>query len=57
MYWSGHRLGDDLTDNARDDDGYRFHDVMHLANVANLGWSPVLRKMMGRRRRDPPETH
>jgi NTP pyrophosphatase (non-canonical NTP hydrolase) len=56
MYWSGHRLGDDLTDNARDDDGYRFHDVMHLANVANLGWSPVLRKMMGRRRRDPPET-
>lgn len=56
MYWNGHRLGDDLTDNAHDDDGYRFHDVMHLANVAYLGWSPVLRKMMGRRRHNPPET-
>jgi len=56
MYWGGRRLGDDLTDNAHDDDGYRFHDVMHLANVAKLGWSPVLRKMMRRKRRDRRET-
>src|SRR5689334_9400901 len=27
-------LGDALTDNSYDDDGYRFHDVMHLANMA-----------------------
>lgn len=47
----GVTLGDDLTDNAYDDDGYRFHDVFHLAYVAHLGWSPVIRKLMGRKRR------
>jgi NTP pyrophosphatase (non-canonical NTP hydrolase) len=51
MYLGGQRLGDDLTDNAYDEDGYRFHDVMHLALAAKLGWSPVLRKLMGRKRR------
>ena len=51
MYWQGGRLGSDLTDNAYDRDGYRFHDVMHLANAAKLGWSPVLRKLMDRKRR------
>ncbi len=51
MYLGGRRLGDDLTDNARDDDGYRFHDIMHLANAAKLGWSPVLRSLMGRKRK------
>ena len=35
--------GDPLEDNAYDDDGYRFHDVFHLAHAAKLGWSPVLR--------------
>src|SRR5258706_4708835 len=30
---------------------------MHVANVAHLGWSPVLRKMIDRRRHDPPETN
>ena len=48
------RLGDDLTDNAYDDDGYRFHDVMHLANAAKLGWSPVLRDLMRRKRKANP---
>lgn len=52
MFMDGERLGDPLTDNAYDDDGYRFHDVMHLANIAKLGWSPVMRKLMGRKRRD-----
>ena len=51
MYLDGQRLGDDLTDNAYDEDGYRFHDVMHLALAAKLGWSPVLRKLMGRKRK------
>ena len=31
------------TDNAEKDDGYRFHDIFHLAFVSHLGWSPVLR--------------
>lgn len=51
MYIDGRRLGDDLTDNAYQEDGYRFHDVMHIALVAKLGWSPVLRSLMGRKRR------
>lgn len=53
MYCNGVQLGDDLTDNAYDDDGYRFHDAMHLANVAHLGWSPVLRGFLRlKRKRD-----
>lgn len=36
-------IGDRLTDNAKDDDGYRFHDAFHLAYAAVLGWSPVVR--------------
>lgn len=51
MYFEGRRLGDDLTDNTYDDDGYRFHDVLHLALVAHLGWSPVVREMMKRKRK------
>lgn len=34
MYFAGKPLGDDLTDNFYDDDGYRFHDVIHLALIA-----------------------
>ena len=52
MYFEGRQLGDDLTDNYYEDDGYRFHDVLHLANVAHLGWSPVLRSLMKRKRKD-----
>ena len=48
-------LGDKLTDNAYEDDGYRFHDVLHLAHWAVLGWSPVMRKMLGAKRRSDPE--
>jgi NTP pyrophosphatase (non-canonical NTP hydrolase) len=47
----GEQVGAELTDNAHDDDGYRFHDVFHAAFVAVLGWSPVLRKLLGRKRR------
>ena len=44
-------LGDPLTDNAEEEDGYRFHDAFHLAFLTSLGWSPVIRKLMGRKRR------
>ena len=54
MYCDGRRLGDPLTDNARVDDGYRFHDIFHLAFAAKLGWSPVLRKLLGRKRKSNP---
>lgn len=55
MYFEGRRLGDPLTDNSYEDDGYRYHDVMHLANAAVLGWSPVLRKLLGKKRRSDPK--
>jgi NTP pyrophosphatase (non-canonical NTP hydrolase) len=40
------QVGDPLSDNAYEDDGYRFHDVMHLTFAAMLGWSPVHRKLL-----------
>lgn len=55
MYFDGRRLGDELSDNSYVDDGYRYHDIMHLANVAKLGWSPVLRGLMGRKRKSNPQ--
>lgn len=51
MKWEGKQLGDELTDNAYEDDGYRYHDVFHLSYAAVLGWSPVIRKQLGRKRR------
>jgi NTP pyrophosphatase (non-canonical NTP hydrolase) len=50
----GVQVGDPLNDNARIDDGYRFHDVLHLAHVAMLGWSPTIRRLMKRKRKSDP---
>jgi NTP pyrophosphatase (non-canonical NTP hydrolase) len=54
MLMNDMQVGDDLTDNADDPDGYRFHDVFHLAYIAVLGWSPVIRSLMKRKRRSIP---
>jgi NTP pyrophosphatase (non-canonical NTP hydrolase) len=43
---SGETSGDPLTDNAYEDDGYRYHDAIHLSMAALLGWSPVWRKLL-----------
>lgn len=51
LYRDGKRVGDPLTDNNYADDGYRFHDVFHLAYAAVLGWSPVTRKLLKCKRR------
>jgi hypothetical protein len=48
---SGVIVGDTLTDNAHKGDGYRYHDVFHLAYAAVLGWSPVTRSMLRRKRK------
>lgn len=55
------RVGDPLTDNAYKEDtgesrlidieGYRYHDAIHLAFVAILGWSPVMRSLLMRKRK------
>jgi NTP pyrophosphatase (non-canonical NTP hydrolase) len=44
-------VGDRLTDNSADPDGYRFHDALHLSYVAVLGWSPVIRALMRLKRK------
>ncbi|WP_083444710.1 nucleoside triphosphate pyrophosphohydrolase family protein [Herbaspirillum rhizosphaerae] len=48
-------IGDALTDNAHSDDGYRYHDVFHLAYAAVLGWSPVTRALLHRKRKSKPD--
>jgi NTP pyrophosphatase (non-canonical NTP hydrolase) len=50
----GKKSGDALTDNAHFEDGYRYHDVFHLAYAAVLGWSPITRKILGCKRRSNP---
>ncbi len=44
---NGKAVGNALTDNSYNDDGYRFHDVFHFAHAAILGWSPVVRRILG----------
>ena len=46
VMYKGRQFGDDLTDNAHVKDGYGYHDVIHLAFAAILGWSPLVRKML-----------
>jgi len=51
---NGEPLGSALTDNAYDPDGYRYHDALHLAFAAVLGWSPVIRALLRRKRKSNP---
>lgn len=44
-------IGDGLTDNAHESDGYRYHDIFHFGYAAYLGWSPVIRKLLDKKRR------
>jgi hypothetical protein len=54
LQWNGVFLGDPLTDNIADPDGYRFHDVFHLAHAAVLHWSPVFRALIKQKRKSDP---
>jgi NTP pyrophosphatase (non-canonical NTP hydrolase) len=54
MTVNGEPIGDVLSDNAYDPDGYRFHDVFHLAYAAVLGWSPNVRAFLKRKRKSTP---
>lgn len=53
--WDGNKFGNPLRDNAYDSDFYRFHDIFHLSYAVVLGWSPVVRRLMGRKRKSEPE--
>lgn len=48
---NGEPFGNPIRNNAYDDDGYRFHDALHLAFVAVLGWSPTVRGLLHLKRR------
>lgn len=54
MSVDGEVIGCLLGDNSYDPDGYRFHDVFHLAYAAILGWSPNLRAFLKRKRKSRP---
>lgn len=54
LWFDGERRGAVLTDAASEPDGYRFHDVFHLSYTALLGWSPVTRALLDRKRRSDP---
>jgi NTP pyrophosphatase (non-canonical NTP hydrolase) len=51
---NGKKFGNNVTDNAYDDDYYRYHDIFHLSYVVVLGWSPVCRKFFNCKRRSNP---
>lgn len=51
MLIDGELVGDPLTDNSHVPDEYRFHDVFHLAHASVLGWSPVFRSLLKRKRK------
>lgn len=50
------KLGASLQDNHSDNDGYRYHDAIHVAFAVHLGWSPNLRKFMGLKRKSDKKT-
>lgn len=52
----GVNIGDRLTDNKRDKDDYRFHDVFHICYAVHLGWSPVLRALLRLKRKSISST-
>ena len=55
LQWNGVFIGDPLTDNILDPDGYRFHDVFHFAHAAILHWSPTFRSLIKHKRKSDPK--
>ena len=55
MYLGTSAVGDSLDDNSYVEDFYRFHDAFHLASAAVLGWSPIMRQLLRRKRKLSPE--
>lgn len=55
LRWNRVFIGDPLTDNIADSDGYRFHDVFHFANAAILHWSPTFRALIKHKRKSNPK--
>ena len=56
LKWNGVFIGDPLSDNISKSDGYRFHDVFHMAHAAVLHWSPTFRALIKQKRKSDPKT-
>ncbi len=54
MQMNGVFIGDPLSDNIRDPDGFRFHDVFHFAHAVLLHWSPTFRALIKHKRKSDP---
>jgi NTP pyrophosphatase (non-canonical NTP hydrolase) len=52
VYYDNNPFGDELDDNSPRKDGYAYHDALHLSFAGILGWSPLVRKFLGKKRRD-----
>jgi NTP pyrophosphatase (non-canonical NTP hydrolase) len=55
MFLNGKQIGAALSDNVFERDGYKFHDALHLAFLAHLHWSPVMRALLNIKRKSAPE--
>ena len=55
LQWNGVFIGAPLTDNIAESDGYRYHDVFHLAHAAILHWSPTFRSLIKHKRKTSRE--
>jgi len=54
IYCNGERIGDALSDNSRQEDHYRFHDVFHFTFMTFLDWSPCVRHLLKLKRKHDP---
>lgn len=54
-YWNEKQIGHPLSDNNYIEDGYRYHDIIHFAHAAVLGWSPVTRWLLRKQRNSEPQ--
>jgi NTP pyrophosphatase (non-canonical NTP hydrolase) len=54
VYYKDEPFGDKLTDNSNVQDGYAFHDAIHLSFAAVLGWSPMTRSLLKAKRKSNP---
>jgi NTP pyrophosphatase (non-canonical NTP hydrolase) len=51
---NGLNFGDRLSDNIKDPDFYRYHDIFHFSYAVHLGWSPVIRSLFRCKRKSLP---
>ncbi|WP_061236509.1 hypothetical protein [Leptospira santarosai] len=51
---NGLNIGDRISDNIGQADGYRFHDIFHFSYMVHLGWSPVARSLFKCKRKSRP---